>query len=66
MYLREVFKHLEEAGHKLKPNKYDLCVERAKFLGYIESAEGVQADPEKTEKVAHWHNPHQREKCNKF
>ena len=54
MSLREVFKHLEEGSLKLKPNKYDLCVEQVKFLGYIVSPERVQTDPEKTEKVAQW------------
>ena len=41
----------------MKPNKYDLCVEQVKFLGHIVSAEGVQTDPEKTEKVAQWPQP---------
>ena len=54
MNLREFFKHLKEAGLKLKPNKFDLCVEKVKFLGHIISAQGVQTDPEKTEKVAQW------------
>ena len=34
--------------------EHDQCLEQVKFLGHIVSAEGVQTDPEKTEKVAQW------------
>ena len=57
MNVREVFKHLKEAGLQLKPNNCDLCVEQVKFLGHIISAEGVQTDPKKTDKVAQWPQP---------
>ena len=63
MNLSEVFKHLKEASLKLKPNKCDLCLEQLKFLGHIVSAEGVQTDPEKTEKVAQWPEPTSK-RCN--
>ena len=48
MNLSEVFKHLKEAGLKLKPSKCDLCLEQVMFLGHIISTEGVQTDPERT------------------
>ena len=64
--LREVFKHLKEAGLKLKPDKCDLCVEQVKFLGHIVSAEGVQTDPEKTEKVAQWPQPSSKREVQQF
>ena len=66
MNLREVFKHLKEAGLKLKRNKCDLCMEQVKFLGHIVSAEGVQIDPEKTEKVAQWPQPFSKREVQQF
>ena len=66
MNLSEVFKHLKEAGLKLKPSKCDLCLEQVNFLGHIISAEGVQTDPEKTEKVAQWPKPSSKREVQHF
>ena len=66
MNLREVFKHLKKTGLKLKLNKCDVCVEQVKFLGHIVSAEGVQTDPEKTEKVAQWPQPSSKREVQQF
>ena len=53
-HLRKVFQRLREAGLKLKPTKCDFSSLQVDFLGHIVSAEGVQTDPSKTEKVAQW------------
>jgi len=42
---------------KLKPHKCSLFQERAKFLGSVISADGIEPDPEKVQAVAEWHRP---------
>ena len=64
--LREVFQRLREAGLKLKPTKCDFCALQVEFLGHIVSAEGVQTDPSKTEKVAQWPTPTSRREVQQF
>lgn len=64
--LREVFQQLREAGLKLKPTKCDFCSLQVEFLGHIVSADGVQTDPSKTEKVAQWPIPKTRKEVQQF
>ena len=47
--LREVFNYLSSAGLRLKPVKCRLARSEVTFLGYVVSARGVSADPDKSE-----------------
>ena len=49
--LKVVFRHLREAGLKLKPKKCDLFKQRVRYLGHIVSPEGISTDPEKIKVV---------------
>ena len=64
--LRAVFDRLREAGLKLKPRKCHLCLQKVKFLGHIVSADGVQTDPQKTERVSSWPTPSSRKAVQQF
>ena len=64
--LREVFNRLKEAGLKLKPVKCDFCCTQVGFLGHIVSADGVQTDPAKTDKVAQWPVPKTKRETQQF
>ena len=45
--LTEVFQRLKQAGLKLKPKKCHLFRNKVKYLGYVVSNKGVEADTEK-------------------
>lgn len=55
--LREVFARLSTAGLKLKPAKCRLAREEVKFLGYVVSASGISADPEKVRAMTDFPTP---------
>jgi hypothetical protein len=64
--LRDVFNRIIEAGLKLKPAKCSFCSLQVDFLGHIVSAEGVQPDPGKVDKVADWPQPKTRKEVQQF
>ena len=55
--LEILFDRLRKAGLKLKPSKCALLQRKVEFLGHIVSADGVEADPAKIEKVQNWPQP---------
>ena len=55
--LGQVLSRLRQAGLKLKPSKCNLLRKKVEFLGHIVSAQGVEVDPEKVEKVVNWPVP---------
>ena len=55
--LREVFGRLSTAGLKLKPAKCHLMKEEVLFLGYVVSARGISADPEKVRAMVEFPTP---------
>ena len=55
--LREVFGRLSTAGLKLKPAKCHLMKEEVLFLGYVVSARGISADPEKVRVMVEFPTP---------
>lgn len=65
-HLRHVFERLRESGPNLKPSKCNLCLLKVGFLGHVVSAEGVQTDPQKTEKVATWPVPTSKREVQQF
>ena len=64
--LASVFKHLRDAGLRLKPKKCAFCLPQVEFLGHIVSAEGVSTDPAKVKKVASWPTPTSRREVQQF
>ncbi len=55
--LERMFGRLRTAGLKLKPSKCSLLKRKVEFLGHVVSAEGVEADPAKIDKVKNWPQP---------
>ena len=47
-----LFERLKGARLTLKPKKCHLCLQIVKFLRHIVSADGIQTDPQKTEKLS--------------
>ncbi len=64
--LRSVFDRLKEAGLKLKPGKCRLCLHKVNFLGHIVSADGIQTDTQKTERVSTWPTPTSQKEVQQF
>ena len=52
--LESLFKRLKENGLKLKGNKCEFFKEEVKYLGFVVSAEGIKADPDKISVVKNW------------
>ena len=55
--LTEVFQRLKQAGLKLKPRKCHLFQNKVKYLGYVVSNKGLEADTEKIQCVLDWPTP---------
>ena len=56
-HLDSVFSRLRQANLKLKPKKCELFRTKVHFLGHIVSAQGVEPDPAKIEKVKNFQRP---------
>ena len=52
--LRLVFDRIRQHNMKLAPDKCSFFKRKVKYVGHIVSEEGVEIDPEKTEKVVNW------------
>ena len=50
--LEAVLRRVKEAGATLNPEKCEFCKETITFLGHVIDAEGIRADPEKTEAIS--------------
>lgn len=56
--LRQVFSRIQDYGLKLSPKKCSfLFLKQVKYIGHIVSEQGVQADPDKIDKVKNWPTP---------
>ena len=55
--LQKVFDRLVQAWLKLKRSKCALFQKKVKFLGSIDSGEGIEPDPEKVQAVVEWPTP---------
>lgn len=49
--LEKVFSKMKDAGMKLSPKKCYLFQDKVKYVGHVVSSQGIETDPEKTEKV---------------
>lgn len=61
-----VLKRLKECNLKLNPKKCKLLQTEVKYVGHIVSEQGVQADPEKIDKIKNWPTPNNAEEVRKF
>jgi hypothetical protein len=55
--LRETFDNLHKYQMKLKPKKCVFDVSSGKLLGYMVSAQGINANPKKVEAIEQLHPP---------
>ena len=55
--LMGVFQRLKQAGLKLKPRKLHRYRNKVKYLGYVVSNKGVEADTEKIQCILEWPTP---------
>nr|GEU67357.1 reverse transcriptase domain-containing protein [Tanacetum cinerariifolium] len=53
----ETFDNLQRINMKLNPKKCSFGVEEGKFLGYMVTSEGIQANPKKTKAIANMQTP---------
>ena len=56
-HLQDVFERLKQAKLKIQPKKCQLFQQSVKYLGYVVSAQGIHADPEKIVVVQNWPQP---------
>ena len=49
-----------------EPKKCSFCQERVKYVGHVVSAQGIEADPEKCEKVRDWPRPTNPEEVRQY
>lgn len=52
-----VFGKLKDSGMKVAPKKCQLFKEEVQYVGHIVTADGVRADPAKTDKIQSWPTP---------
>ena len=64
--LEKVFQICREAGLKLSPKKCTFCAKKVKYVGHIVSADGIEPDPSKIEKIAQWAVPTDAEGVRQF
>ncbi|GJX75610.1 reverse transcriptase domain-containing protein [Tanacetum coccineum] len=57
MDVAETFDNLRRVNMKLNPKKCSFGVKEGKFLGYMVTSEGIQANPKKTKAIADMQSP---------
>ena len=64
--LGRVLDRLSQCNMKLSPKKCFFFQKEVKYVGHVISADGVRTDPNKTEKVASWPRPSNRNQLRSF
>lgn len=64
--LEKVFNKLRENGLKLSPKKCSFLLTKVKYVGHIVSASGIEADPDKIEKISQWPTPKNPKEVRQF
>ncbi|MCG8048820.1 MAG: DDE-type integrase/transposase/recombinase, partial [Candidatus Thiodiazotropha taylori] len=64
--LDKVLQRLKDCNLKLNPKKCKFLQTRVKYIGHIVSENGVEADPEKLEKVQNWPIPKNADEVRQF
>ena len=57
IHLREVFSRLRSSNLRLKPEKCELIRDKVPFLGHVVSAQGIEPNPAKTERIKNYPTP---------
>ena len=65
-HLREVFSRLRSSNLRLKPRKCELLRDKVPFLGHVVSAQGIEPDPVKTERIKDYPVPTDVTEVRKF
>jgi hypothetical protein len=58
--LQEIFANFRKAGLKLNPKKCVIRVKKGKFLGFLVSTKGIEANPNKIEVILRMEPPKSR------
>ena len=61
-----VLTRLQQCNLKLSPDKCFFLQERVKFLGHVVSAEGIETDPDKIERIKNWPTPSNSDELRSF
>ena len=64
--LELVLHRLGECGLKLAPQKCEFFKRKVKYVGHVVSEQGIEADPEKVDKIKHWPTPTNPEQVRQF
>jgi len=56
-YIYKVLYRLHKAGLQADIKKLEFSIKRTKYLGFIISTDGIEADPEKTAVINQWEPP---------
>lgn len=64
--LDRVIKRLKECNLKLNPKKCKFLQRTVKYVGHIVSENGVEADPEKIDKIVNWPTPKNANEIRQF
>jgi hypothetical protein len=64
--LEQVFQRVRECGMKLTADKCSFFKDKIPFLGHVVSSEGIEADPDKVQKVKEWPRPTSPEQVRQF
>ena len=51
-HLELVFKHLDQFGLQIKPEKCKFALDEIKLLGFVLNREGIRANPDKTSAIS--------------
>lgn len=65
-HLSDVFERLRQANLKLNPKKCSLFQKRVRYLGHIVSENGMETDPDKTDYIRNWPQPHSHRELKSF
>lgn len=64
--LDKVLNRLKECNLKLNAKKCKFLQTKVKYVGHIVSESGIEADPEKLDKVVNWPTPQNAEEVRQF
>lgn len=65
-HLNKVFSKIKTAGMKLSPNKCHLFRDKVRYVGHVVSSKGIEADPDKVERVRNWPVPKDADEVRTF
>ena len=64
--LEKIFQRLRDHNLKLTPKKCKFFQEKVQYVGHVVSEKGVEADPEKVDKIVNWPKPSNTDEVRQF